>query len=427
MASSLLITDIDKGSPAEKADIRVGDRLVSINKKEINDVLDYKYYTAVKKLVVRLESGVKKIKKGEYEDLGLSFETYLMSEKKHCRNNCIFCFINQLPKNMRETLYFKDDDARLSFLQGNYITLTNLTDEDVKRIIDMKLGVNVSVHTTNPELRIKMLNNPHAGEKLSYLYKMAAAGINLNCQLVLCPGINDGEELKNSLKDLTSLYPSVSSIACVPVGQTKFRNCNNLPELMLYDKESAAQVIDIIEEFGDKFYKEYGDRLVYPADEFFLIAEREIPDYDYYGSFMQYENGVGMSSLLEHEFIEALPDFDGQIMGEKSIATGVLAEPIIKKLVNAANSPAKVFAIENKFFGETITVAGLVTGNDLIEQLMPYKSALGDELLIPENMLKADENIFLDDVTVDDVERSLNIKVKIVKCEGGELLSALLK
>lgn len=434
---SVTIKSVDENSPAFFAGIKAGDTLVSINKHEINDILDYRYYITEPKLKILLSDRKVKIRKDEYSDIGLEFDTYLMDEKKSCKNNCIFCFISQLPKGMRESLYFKDDDARLSFLQGNYITLTNLNDSDVERIIKMKLKVNVSVHTTNPELRVKMTRNPNAGKALDYLYAMAKGGVELNCQLVLCPGINDGDELRRTLTDLTALYPAVSSIACVPVGITKYRE--NLYPLIPFDKKSAENTIGIIEEIADKMYEKHGIRAVYPADEFFLLAERKMPDYEYYGEFEQYENGVGMWASLEREFTDALSDFrtengadcDNRIV-HKSIATGKLAAPLIRMLTDRLtehfpNVHINVFEIRNEFFGEKITVAGLLTGGDLIEQLVPEKMRIGTELLIPGSMLRAEKDVFLDDKTVNDVESALGIKVSPVEADGTELFGKMIE
>lgn len=425
------IESVTPKSPAAKAGIKAGETLVSINGNIINDALDYGFYTYDNTLSFELDTRTVTVKKkDDYDEIGLNFETYLMDKKQTCRNKCIFCFIDQLPKGMRETLYFKDDDSRLSFLQGNYITLTNMSEEDIERIIRMKLNVNVSVHTTNPELRVKMLNNKNAGKVLDYIPKMAENGIVMNCQVVLCRGINDGEELRRTLTDLTNLYPQVQSIAVVPFGASGFRE--NLPEIPLHNKESALNAISIIEEFGDKLEQEYGDRVVYPADELFLTAGLPVPKSDYYGSFDQYENGVGMWSYLRDGYLECLDEVedDGTVIN-RSIATGVLAEPLLKELCERTMErfptvKLNVYPIRNTFFGETITVSGLVTGGDLIKQLSKNKSELGTELLIPKNMLKADEPIFLDDVSVEDVEKALGIPVITVGDEPEDLIEALL-
>ena len=421
-------------SPADKAGIKAGDTLVSINGNEINDVLDYQFYADDAKLEIKLIRRTVKVKKKDYEDLGLEFETYLMDKKQHCRNNCIFCFINQMPKGMRETLYFKDDDSRLSFLQGNYITMTNLSDSDVDRIIKMKLPMNISVHTTNPELRAQMTCNPNAGKCLQYLYKMAGAGLELNTQIVLVPDFNDGKELERTLNDLCNLYPAVKSIAIVPVGLTKFRE--NLPKLKTFDKQSATEALKTIELFGDMMYEKYHTRVVYPSDEFFLLAEKPMPDYEYYEEFDQFENGVGMCASLQKEFIDALADkreFEETDGKERrlSIATGVLAAPLLKSLVGMMENDfpktrVNVYTIRNDFFGETVTVAGLITAGDIINQLTPYKNELGDRLLITENMLKSGCDIFLDDKTVAEVENALSVKLVTVPTDGYALLDAIL-
>ncbi len=432
---SVKIIGVDKSSPAYKAGIKAGDYLVSINNNLIHDVLDYRFYASDEVLEIQLSDRTVKLKKNEYEDLGLNFETYLMDCKQCCKNNCIFCFINQMPKGMRSTLYFKDDDARLSFLQGNYITMTNLKDEDVDRIIKMKLPMNISVHTTNPELRVKMTSNPGAGKCLDYLYKMAAAGIELNTQIVLCPGINDGEELRRTLTDLCMLYPAVKSVACVPVGLTKYRE--GLPRLKLFDEKGAAEVIDLIESFGSMMFEKYGDRVAYASDEFYLLAKRQMPDYDFYGDFDQYENGVGMCASLSKEFIDALAD--KREYGETdsktrnvSIATGVLAAPLLQtlsKLLKSEfpNTEVTVYTIKNEFFGETITVAGLLTAGDIAKQLADFKGKLGSRLLITECMLKSDSDLFLDDKTISDLEQSLGVTVVPVPNDGFALLDAVLE
>ena len=428
---SVKIETVTPCSPADKAGIKAGEVLVAINGNPINDALDYGFYTFDRELDLELDTRrVKVKKKDDYDEIGLNFETYLMDKKQTCRNKCIFCFIDQLPKGMRETLYFKDDDSRLSFLQGNYITLTNMTKADIDRIIRMKLNVNISVHTTNPELRVKMLHNKNAGKVLRFIPKMAENGISMNCQIVLCKGYNDGGELRRTLSDLTALYPTVQSIAVVPFGASKFRD--GLENIPMHDKESASEAIDIIEEFGDKFEAEYGDRVVYPADEFFLLAQREMPDSDYYGSFDQYENGVGMWAYLRDGFLECLGEVedDGSVIN-RSVATGKLAKPLLSELAQEAmkrfpSVKINVYEIKNEFFGETITVAGLITGKDLISQLTPYKSELGDALLIPKTMLKADEPLFLDNVTVSEAEKALGVSIVPVGDEPEDLIEAML-
>ena len=425
------IISVTPKSPAAKAGIKAGETLVSINGNKINDALDYGFYTYDNTLSLELDTRTVTVKKrDDYDEIGLNFETYLMDKKQTCRNKCIFCFIDQLPEGMRDTLYFKDDDSRLSFLQGNYITLTNMSEADIERIIRMKLNVNVSVHTTNPELRVKMLNNKNAGKVLDYIPKMAENGIVMNCQIVLCRDINDGDELRKTLSDLTALYPQVQSIAVVPFGASKFRE--NLPAIPLHDKASAQDAISIIEEFGDKMEQQFGERVVYPADELFLTAELPIPESDYYGSFDQYENGVGMWAYLRDGYLECLAEVedDGTVI-KKSVATGVLAAPLLQELCDKTMErfptvKLNVYAIRNTFFGETITVTGLLTGKELIEQLSPRKIELGDELLISSSMLKADEPIFLDNVTVEEVEQALGVNIVVVGDEPEDLIEALL-
>lgn len=425
------IKDVTKKSPASQFDIKSGDMLVSINGNKVDDVLDYMFYAAETEITLEIKRGedISKIhlKKDEYDDIGLEFSSFLMDNKRSCQNKCVFCFIDQMPPGMRDTLYFKDDDARLSFLQGNYVTLTNLKQEDIDRIIKMKLNINVSVHTTNPELRCKMMNNRFAGEKLDFLKQMTDAGIKLNCQIVLCPGLNDREELRRTLTDLTSMMPNIQSVAIVPVGLSKFRD--GLYPLTLFDKESAAETIDIITEFQQKMLDKYGTRLIFPSDEFFLIAQRNLPDAEYYEDYAQYENGVGMLRSLNDEFETAMSDCDEEINERNvSIATGYSAFDNIKMLADRIQKKypqirCNVYKIRNDFFGETITVTGLITAGDLISQLKGKK--LGNELLISSSMLRRDSNVFLDDLTTEDVEAALGVKVKSVDNDGYELFDAI--
>lgn len=426
------INSVTAGSPADKAGILAEDCLVSINGHAIRDVLDYMYYAADEQVsleIIRDESKLSfEIKKSEYDDLGLEFETFLMDSKQSCRNKCVFCFIDQMPPNMRETLYFKDDDARLSFLQGNYVTLTNLEQSDIDRIIEMKLNINVSVHTTNPELRCKMMNNRFAGDKLKYIRQLSENGIKLNCQIVCCPGLNDGDELRRSLRDLGELMPNITSMAVVPVGLTKFRQ--GLYPLEPFTKKTAGEALDIIEEFQQEFLEKFGTRTVFPSDEFFLIAERELPPVEYYEDFSQYENGVGMLRSLIDEFEKALEiaEWEG---GERhvSIATGYAPYKIIKELADMAQERfpqlrCDVYRIRNDFFGDSITVTGLITAQDLIAQLKDKE--LGTELLISSAMLRTNTQDFLDDLTVADVEKALDIHVKSTSNDGYELLDAIM-
>lgn len=431
---SVRIDGVSKKSIAEKHKIKAGDTLVSINNNSINDVLDYDFYVCYTMLSLELIDALGKpytatVKKGEYDDLGLCFDTYLIDKQHSCTNKCVFCFVDQMPKGMRETLYFKDDDNRLSFLFGNYITLTNMKSEEIDRIIKMHVSpINISVHTTNPELRVKMMNNRFAGEVLGYINRLSDAGIKMNCQLVLCNGINDGDELKRTLNDLSKLYPSVQTIACVPVGITKHRE--GLYPLMPYDEESAGSSIDIIEQFSAEFYKKNGTRLAFPADEFFIKAKREIPSSDYYEDFNQIENGVGIIAAQKEEFINALEDIEScDIKRNITVATGVDAKPFIEHLVQLLkkkwyNFNCNVIAVENDFFGKTITVAGLVTGGDLIKQLSDVD--LGEQLLLPSCMLRSEQDKFLDDVTLEDVQDALNIEIKLVGNDGYDIVDAFI-
>ena len=431
---SVVIKSVEKGSPAYKAGIRDGDTLVSIDGNEIVDVLDYRFYQDNERLTVQfIDSAGKtktaKIKKDEYEELGLDFETYLMDNKHSCRNKCVFCFIDQLPKGLRESLYFKDDDSRLSFLFGNYITLTNITEHEVERIIKMHISpINISVHTTNPELRVKMMANKNAGRALEIIDRFNKAGIKLNCQLVLCPGYNDGKELERTLSDLSELE-NAECIAAVPVGLTAYRE--GLAKIEPFNKRTAGDVLRIIDKYGDMCLKKYGQRRIYGADEFYLLAEREIPEADYYGDFLQLENGVGLWSLLRSEALEALYSLEEIPKSKRSIslASGEAAYPLIKMIAdkckekNPSLNP-RVFAIKNNFFGGKINVSGLVTATDIEEQLKGED--LGEELLIPSVMLRAEGDMFLDSVTVDELSERLGIKITPVNNDGYELVDAIL-
>lgn len=416
--------------------VKADDKLISINGNKIRDFLDYEFYVKEEKLTLEIEHKgkirtVRLVKKAE-DDLGLEFGSYLMDKQQRCKNNCIFCFIDQNPKGMRESIYFKDDDSRLSFLFGNYITLTNLTDDDIDRIIKMHISpVNISVHTMNKELRVKMMKNKNAGKCLDYIKRLTDAGIEINTQLVLCPGINDGKELEYSLNELSSMYPAVQSVAAVPVGITKHRE--GLFDMPSYTKETAAEVIDIINSFGDSFKKENGTRLAYASDEFYLKSEREIPAADYYEGYPQIENGVGMwrdfidESTVGIDEIEA----DKDIFRSVSVATGTAAYPLIKGITDKIsalypNVRINVFKIKNDFYGHSVTVAGLITGNDLINQLRGKE--LYNELIIPDVMLNAEGTHFLDNVTVADVEKELNVKLKpVFESSGYNLIREILK
>ncbi|MBR7132215.1 MAG: DUF512 domain-containing protein [Clostridia bacterium] len=431
---SVTVNSVIKGSPAYKAGVRPGDILISIDGNEITDVLDYRFYQNNSRLtLVYINSAGKektaRVKKEEYAELGLEFETYLMDKKHSCLNKCIFCFIDQLPKGLRETLYFKDDDSRLSFLFGNYITLTNLTEHEIDRIINMHISpVNISVHTTNPELRVKMMSNKNAGKVLGLLDRFNSAGIKLNCQMVLVPGYNDGAELERTLSDLTALE-NAECIAAVPVGITGHRE--GLAELKPFDKEGAQAVLEIIDRFGEKCLEKYGSRRVYAADEFYILAQKELPEARHYEEFLQLENGVGLVPLL---LSEALPAIDETeiLLGEKrtiSIATGEAAYPFITQIVDKLikkwdNLECRVYAIKNNFFGGEITVAGLVTATDIFEQLKGEN--LGSELLIPSVMLRDGGDMFLDSVTLEELSQKLDVKITPVNNDGYELVEKIL-
>lgn len=427
------IFDVTTGSHADKAGIKKGETLLSINSNEIVDVLDYRFYQVNRKLTLEVADEDKNVRtiemtKGEYEEIGLEFETYLMDKQHSCRNKCIFCFIDQLPKGMRESLYFKDDDSRLSFLFGNYITLTNITEHEIDRIIKMHISpINVSVHTTNHELRCKMMNNRFAGDTLKYLKRFADAGITLNCQIVSCPGINDGDELVRTLTDLENL--GVNMTAIVPVGLTRYRE--NLYPLVPYNKETAGQTIDIIEKMGDECVKKHGRRIFFPGDEFYLLAEREIPSPEFYEDFSALEDGIGMIAYLTDDVgwkLEEL-DADESLCHKVTIACGEGVFPYMKRIMSMINEKfpnitINTRAIKNNFFGGGVNVSGLVTGGDLIDQLRG--DDLGDRLIITSSMLRFENDLFLDDVSTDDVERELGVTLVPVNNNGNDLVEAVI-
>lgn len=427
------IFDVTTGSHADKAGIKKGETLLSINSNEIVDVLDYRFYQVNRKLTLEVADEDKNVRtiemtKGEYEEIGLEFETYLMDKQHSCRNKCIFCFIDQLPKGMRESLYFKDDDSRLSFLFGNYITLTNITEHEIDRIIKMHISpINVSVHTTNPELRCKMMNNRFAGDTLKYLKRFADAGITLNCQIVSCPGINDGDELVRTLTDLENL--GVNMTAIVPVGLTRYRE--NLYPLVPYNKETAGQTIDIIEKMGDECVKKHGRRIFFPGDEFYLLAEREIPSPEFYEDFSALEDGIGMIAYLTDDVgwkLEEL-DADESLCHKVTMACGEGVFPHMKRIMSMINEKfpnitINTRAIKNNFFGGGVNVSGLVTGGDLIDQLRD--DDLGDRLIITSSMLRFENDLFLDDVSTDDVERELGVILVPVNNNGNDLVEAVI-
>ena len=425
-----IVKTIDEYSPAEGL-ILQGDEILEINGKKIIDVLDYKFYSYDEELDILIKREEKEISvhlsKEEGEDPGLNFESYLMDNARSCANNCIFCFIDQLPKGMRKTMYFKDDDTRLSFLLGNYITLTNLSEREIQRIIDLHVSpVNVSVHTTNPELRCMMLRNKNAGAGIETMKRFAANGIEMNCQVVCCPGINDGEELIRTMRDLAELYPGVSSVSIVPVGLTKYRE--GLFELQPFTAEHAKETIELVEGFSGECLKKYGSRIFFCGDEFYIKAGLDIPDDEFYEDYPQLENGVGMLRQMETEFSSALGLSEDYGAQNFSIATGVSAVPLFEKLLNKAKEkyPAlngHVYGIINDFFGHSINVSGLITGRDLIAQLKGKE--LGDRLLISANMLRRDEGDFLDGITKRQAEEELGVAIIPTEQDGFALWYAM--
>ena len=430
------IERVSVNSPAEMAGLKPGDVILKINNVELIDIFDYHYYSDEAELTLEVahpDGGIEifNISKDEGEDLGIIFKNGLMDDYKSCSNKCVFCFIDQMPPNMRETLYFKDDDTRLSFLQGNYVTLTNMKMEDLDRIIAYKLGpINISVHATDPELRKKLLNNRFAGDILDKIKKLYDAEIPMNAQIVACPGLNDGPQLDKTISDLLEFAPIMGSLSVVPVGITKYRE--GLYPLRTYTKEEAGKVIDQIEHWQDIAYKKFGTHFVQASDEWYITAERPLPESDRYDGYIQLENGVGMLRLMMEEVLDAIEDIKKPLFMKKrqvTIPTGKLAAPFMTEICNeimAAYPKAKVrvIPITNDFFGPEITVTGLITGSDLINQLK--KIDLGDELLLSCNMLRSGEEIFLDDITLDQLAQTLQVKTRIVQSDGRDLVNAIL-
>ena len=433
-----IISCVEEGSIAQELGIEKGDELLKINDSEIEDIFDYQYLIQDEYVEVLIkkadgEEWLLEIDKEYSEDLGLSFENGLMDEYRSCHNKCIFCFIDQMPKGMRETLYFKDDDSRLSFLQGNYVTLTNMSEHDIGRIINYRLEpINISFQTTNPELRCKMLNNRFAGDALKKVDTLYEAGIHMNGQIVLCKGVNDKAELERSIKDLTKYLPNLESVSVVPVGLSKYRE--GLYPLEPFTKEDAIEVLDTIHKWQKEIYEKWGTHFIHASDEWYILAGQELSSEDNYDGYLQLENGVGMLRLLENEFTDALKGLDAGTLKRKeetiSLATGKLAYPYIKKMCEMLESRVEglkinVFAINNDFFGENITVSGLLTGQDIIAQLKGKD--LGERLLLPVNVLRSGEDVFLDDIRVSEVEKALQVVVDIVKSSGYDFLDAILK
>lgn len=428
-----IIKTVQPGSIAEELEIEPGDELISINDQEIEDVFDYHYLVNDDYLTVLIrktngEEWELEIEKDYEEDLGIEFDNGLMDEYRSCRNNCIFCFIDQMPPGMRETLYFKDDDSRLSFLQGNYVTLTNMSDHDIDRIIKYHLGpINISFQTTNPELRCKMLHNRFAGDIFPKVQRLYEAGIEMNGQIVLCKGVNDGEELERSIRDLSQYLPHLRSVSIVPVGLSKYRD--GLYPLEPFTKEDAENVLERVHRWQKKLYAAYGLHFIHCSDEWYILAEQPMPPEEQYDGYLQLENGVGMLRLLNTEVQEAVQAMEGNdTVRHFSVATGKLAAPYIEKNLSYVrekfpNIQGTVYAIRNDFFGPMITVSGLITGQDLIAQLKDQE--LGERLLIPCNMLRAGENVFLDDITVEEAEEALQIKITVVNEDGASFVHAV--
>ncbi|MCH5272172.1 MAG: DUF512 domain-containing protein [Lachnospiraceae bacterium] len=429
------IKEVVPGSIAESLEIEAGDVLLSVNEKPVRDIFDYRYLSEDEQvtLLIRKSYGEEwelEIEKDAMEDLGLVFEEGLMDSYRSCRNKCVFCFIDQMPEGMRETLYFKDDDARLSFLQGNYITLTNLSEEDMERILFYKLSpINISVHTTNPKLRCKMLNNRFAGDALKKMKRFYDAGIMMNGQIVLCKGYNDGKELERTIQDLTAYLPFMQSVSVVPVGMTKYRK--GLAALEPFEKEDSIRVLEIISKWQKIIYERYGTRMIHASDEWYSLAELPFPAEEAYEGYPQIENGVGMVRSLVEEVDAFLAECKGDDRKRKiTLATGVLAAPVIREQVEKIKKKypqieAEVVAVVNRFFGERITVAGLLTGTDIIEQLKGKE--LGECLLLPDVLLKSGEDILLDDLHISDIEKALQTRVRIVKSEGEALVRAVIE
>lgn len=435
MRNKHVVKSVEEGSIAWELEIEAGDKLLSINDTIIEDVFDYHYLVNDEYLVLLIEKAdgelwELEIEKDYEEDLGIEFEQGLMDEYRSCRNKCMFCFIDQMPKGMRDTLYFKDDDSRLSFLQGNYITLTNMSDHDIDRIIRYHLEpINISFHTTNPELRCKMLHNRFAGDALKKVERLNEGGIQMNGQIVLCKGINDGEELERSIRDMAEFIPNLRSVSVVPVGLTKYRE--GLYPLEPFTKEDAKKVLRTIHEWQNKLYEKYGLHFIHAGDEWYILAEEELPEENRYDGYLQLENGVGMLRLLKNEFWEAFEMLKGdEKVRNISIATGKLAGPYLMEFAEALmkkypNTKISIYVIENHFFGPNITVSGLITGQDLIAQLKNRE--LGERLLLPCSMLRSEEDVFLDDYTISQIQETLQVPIDIVKSSGQDFIQTILK
>ena len=430
---AMKIARVDPGSEAEALGLAAGDELLSVDENELNDSLDYDFYTDSKSfhLKARVADGIREwdVQRTERGPFGCDFQTYLGDQKHSCSNHCMFCFIDQLPPGMRESLYFKDDDERLSFLFGNYITMTNMQDHEIDRIIKMHISpINISVHTTNPQLRVRMLANKRGGEVLKYLPRLVEGGIAVNCQLVLCRGINDGDELRRTLTDLLALRPQVGSIAAVPAGVTDYRK--GLYRLTPYDKETAAATLDILEEFAQKCRAEYGRSVIYPSDEWYLTAERPLPPAEFYDAFAQLEDGVGMWRLYHDTFLEELENYTGLVLPHSmDVVTGTLAGPLIRECADALMQKypqvkITVHEIKNEYFGGNVSVAGLVTGTDIIKQCSGKLHS--DLLAVPEVMIRDEKGQFLDDITLEELGRALGCRAVSIPTDGGGCCKAML-
>ncbi|AKL95603.1 Fe-S oxidoreductase, NifB/MoaA family [Clostridium aceticum] len=431
-----VISKVVPGSIAEEVEIEVGDLLLSINGETIQDIIEYKFYLSDEYLELAIqkpdgEEWIIEIDKDYDEDLGIEFENPIIDEAKSCKNKCMFCFIDQLPSNMRKSLYFKDDDSRLSFLHGNYITLTNMKDEDIDKIIQYRISpINISVHTTNGALREKMLNNPRAGNILAILKKLADHHIEMNCQIVLCHGVNDGEALDATIKDLEELSYAINSVAVVPVGLTRYRE--KLYPLEAFNMETALKIIEQIASWQKKLLKKLDRNFVYLSDEFYLLAKKDFPHYEAYDGFPQLENGVGMVAKFQQEFyqhLEELKEMTLEVPQKVTLVTGTLVHETINALCQAmmkkiGNLTIQVEAIQNEFFGGQVSVTGLITATDLLKNLQGKD--LGAKILLPESMLKSEEEVFLDDITISELERKLQTKVQVCEVEGSILIDKIL-
>ncbi len=422
------VTQVIENSLAEKSGIRAGDVLLAIDSHPVRDILDYRFFLTEENILLSLMREEREfevtIRKGRYDDIGLEFETFLMDKKKRCANKCIFCFIDQNPCGMRETVYFKDDDTRLSFLMGNYVTLTNVSDEELQRIVTMRLSpVNVSVHTTNPDLRVKMLGNPKAGRIMEQLKILKDGGIDINCQIVSCSGINDGKELERTILDLEKLYPALQSIAVVPAGLTRHRQ--NLTKITPYEKASSRRIIETVEAFAEAFMKKYDTHLVYAADEFYLSADMELPPEEAYDGYPQLDNGVGLLRSTREEILDELEwrwnEGEWKTLPKTplsiTLATGMAAKDFLSEICEKIREKLpflslKVLPVENHFFGETVTVAGLICGGDLLQRALEAKPEI---LFIPAVCLRHERDKFLDDMTLEDLKQQLDCPVYTIE------------